>query len=150
VDFLGDVLKDAATMKVKAERFLQEKRDRVGEDTDEGGDDEGAKLTERLLKVKKLEAERAKPFVLALGGKSHGLVIAMTPALSGDHKKRARNMREGNGRVFLGVVFGEKGKYVLQLKVKPPGGLAKALKKTTLKHTKLPPIRVIVRGPDGF
>src|SRR5262245_44090763 len=152
VDFLDDVLKDAATMKVKAERFLQEKneRDREGKDEDEGGDNERAMLTERLIKVKKLEADAAKPFVLALGGKSHGLVIAKTAALSGDHKKRARNMREGNGRLFEGVVFGEKGKYVFLMGTKPPGGLAKAIKKAALKHTDLPPIRVLVRGPDGF
>ena len=58
VDFLDDVLKDAATMKVKVERFLQEKneRDREGED-DEGGDDERAKLTAQLIKVKKLDAD---------------------------------------------------------------------------------------------
>ncbi len=151
VDFLDDVLKDASTMKVKVERLLQEKneRDREGEDEDEGGADEVAKLTERLIKVKKLDAEAAKPFVLALGGKSHGLVIGKTNALSGDHKKRACAMREGNGRIFIGRVFGENGKYVFAMAVKPPGGLAKAVKKTALKHTKLPPIRVIVRGPDG-
>jgi hypothetical protein len=152
VEFLDDVLKDAATMKVKAERFLQEKteRDREGEDTDEGGDDERAKLTERLFKVKKLDAENAKPFALALGGKSHGLVIAKTGALTGDHTKRARKMREGKGRIFTGHVFGEGGKYVFLLQEKPPGGLAKAIKKTAKKHTELPPIRVIIRGPDGF
>ena len=69
VDFLNDVLDDAATMKVKAERFLQEKaeREREGEDEDEGGDNERPKLTERLMKVKKMAADAAKPFVLAAG-----------------------------------------------------------------------------------
>ncbi len=151
VDFLDDVLKDAAAMKVKAERFLQEKkeRDREGDDEDEGGDNERAKLTERLVKVKKLEVDAAKPFVLALGKKSHGLVIAKTPGLAADHKKRARAMREGSGKVFIGLVYGEAGKHVFQLDEKPPGGLAKAIKKTAKMHTDLL-IRVILRGPGGF
>ncbi len=152
VDFLDDVLKDAATMKVKAERFLQEKneRDREEENEAEGGDNERAKLTERLMKVKKLEVDAAKPFVLALGKKSHGLVIAKTDALSSDHKKRARAMREGSGKVFIGLVYGEGGKYVFQMEEIPPKGLAKAIKKTAALHTDLKSIRVILRGPGGF
>ena len=151
VEFLNGVLDDAATMKVKAERFLQEKneRDREGEDTDEGGDNERPKLTERLLKVKKLTADAAKPFVLALGKKSHGLVIAKTAALSADHKKRARAMRDGSGKVFTGLVYGEGGKYVFQMEEVPPRGLAKAIKKAAATHTDLPSIRVILRGPGG-
>ena len=67
------------------------------------------------MKVKKLEPDAARPFVLALGKKSHGLVIAKTPSLSAGHKKRARAMREGSGKVFIGLVYGEGGKHVFQL-----------------------------------
>src|SRR6185437_15449114 len=97
----------------------------------------------------KLDADRAKPFVLALGSKAHGLVIAKGNAVGGEHKKRARAMRTGNGRVFLGRCYGEKGKYVFEFGVKPPGGLAKALKKAAGAHTDLPPIRLLVRGPGA-
>jgi hypothetical protein len=151
VDFLDDVVKDAAAMKVKAERMLQEKKESGGKggDDDEGNASEMARLKERLLKVKKLESVDAMPFVLALGGKSHGLVIAKTPALSNDHKKRARAMRVGNGQLHVGRVFGEGGMYIFEMATKPPGGLAKAIKKAALMHADLP-IRLKLRGPDGF
>ncbi len=125
--FLDGLVSDAGKEKVRAERLLQEKKecDREGEDEDEGGDNERAKLTERLFKVKKLDADSAKPFVLALGSRVNGLVISKTSALSGDHKKRAKSMRDGGGRIFTGLVYGEKGKYVFQMAVKPPGGLAR-------------------------
>ncbi len=125
VDFLDDVIKDGAAMKVKAERFLQEKneRDRESEEKEDESEEEDsgerAKLTERLVKVKKLDADGAKGFVLALGKKSHGLVIAKTPSLAADHKKRARAMREGGGKLFVGLVHGESGKYVFQLEERP-------------------------------
>ncbi len=59
-------------MKVKAGAASsreKKERDREGEDKDEdeGGDNERAKLTERLVKVKKLEVDAAKPFVLLPG-----------------------------------------------------------------------------------
>jgi hypothetical protein len=146
--YLGGILDDAGKEKVRAERRAQELKERAREESEEEGEgDETAKLTERLLKVKRLDADNAKAFVLALGGKVHGLVIGKKASVETTMKTRAKAMREGNGRLFTGKVFGEKGKHVFVMLTAPPGGLAKAIKKAAGHHTELPALRVLVRGP---
>jgi hypothetical protein len=146
---LNAMISEAGKERVRGERLLQEKneRDREKPEEDEEGDgDERARLTERLVMVKRLDPDRAKGFVLALGGKVHGLVIGKKADVGAALMKRAKGMRDGNGRIFTGKVFGEKGRYVFEMAEKPPGGLAKAIKKAAAAHTALPPLRVVVRG----
>lgn len=146
VGYLDKLIKEAQAERKAAEAKARE-REEAEEDGDEEGGHEGALLKGQLKRVMKLKADNAKPFLVALG-KVCGLVIPKGPTLSGEHKKRARAMRVGSGKLLQGRCHGEAGKVVFAFEVKPPGGLAKGLKKAILIHTELK-ARVLVRGPEG-
>jgi gas vesicle protein len=144
VDFLDDLLSEAAARKEQTERLVREKSKRSGDDGDEDGDEAGDALRASLVRVKTLEAESARPFVLALGTVA-GLVIAKRPPISRDHRITARDMRTGKGKILLGKCYGEDGKYVFEFEEKPAGGMTKVIKKAAKVHAEMD-IRLKVRG----
>jgi hypothetical protein len=141
VSYLEKMIKEA-----EAERKTVE-AEKESASADDGEEDKpGEKLLKAQLKrALKCKPEDPRPFVVALG-KVSGLVLAKGPTIGGDHKKLARQMRVGNGKLLAGVCYGESGKHVFELAVPPPGGLAKALKKAALVQGEMK-IKVLVRGP---
>src|SRR6516165_9616764 len=66
------------------------------------------------------------------------------PALLSEAKKKT------GGKFIRGDCFFDNNTYVFKLKIKPPGGLARKIKKAILDQSagKLK-VKVVVRGPDG-
>ncbi len=113
-------------------------------------------LIKMLALTKRLKPERPSYFVLALGEPS-GLVIAKR--LSVSHREQARQARtrnsgrKGGGKLLMGRCYGEDGKVVFELGIKPgrsakpPAGLAANVKRTIKKQTRGgSTVKVIVRG----
>jgi hypothetical protein len=117
------------------------------------GDGEGAigPILGRLLpRVKRLDAERAWNFVAALGTPICGLMVSKK-AIGPNHVKLAKAARKGKGGVIKGRCYGQGPKLVFDLgEVKPPGGLARILRKSINEHTKATKnklnVGVILRG----
>jgi hypothetical protein len=151
VDFLDDVLKDAAKIKTRAEGYLKQKASGDGES------DVGYDFTPFLKLMRMAPEDKALPFIFAPGKKVGGLVIARS--ISGKHKAIARELRNANtGRpvsgttVIEGVCYGRatasgddeegdgegdedlKGRLIFKLDSKPKAGLAKGLMMTILKQ----------------
>jgi hypothetical protein len=139
VGYLDDLIDDADKEKARAERDAAR---RAEEEEDE--DTEAAELRTALVRVRKLDADGARPFVLALGAVG-GLVIPKRAPITKDHRKRAKEMRTGKGKILIGRCYGEGGKYVFEFEDKPAGGITKVIKKAVKVHTTME-IRLKVRG----
>ena len=137
-----DVVGDLDELLVDADKELTRaaKEPLPGEEEDE----EGEELNAQLKRVKKLEVEKARPFVLALG-QVPGLVVASRPPVTCDDRNTAREMRTGRGKLVEGRCYGEGGKYVFEMEEKPAGGLTKLIKKAAKVHAGMD-IRLLVRG----
>jgi hypothetical protein len=141
VKFLDLLTADADKEKAKAARSEKQQQETEGDEEEESG---GAALKAQLVRVKKLDAEKASPFVLALG-QVCGLAIARRPPISKDHREAARALRTGKGKLLTGRCYGEGAKYVFEFEDRPPGGLTKLIKKAARIHTGME-IRLKVRG----
>jgi hypothetical protein len=135
VGFIDDVIGDAQKELTRASKESEGE-----EDEGEAGD----RLRAQLVRVKKLDPDQGRPFVLALG-QIGGLVIARRPPITRDHRTTAKEMRKGKGKLLVGRCFGESGKYIFEFEDKPPGGLTKVIKKAVKTHTNME-IRIKVRG----
>jgi hypothetical protein len=136
VGFLDDMIGDA-----------QKELTRASKESEEGEDEEGEagdQLRAQLVRVKKLDPDQARPFVLALG-QVGGMVIARRPPITRDHRTTAKEMRKGKGKLLVGRCSGEGGKYIFEFEEQPPGGLTKVIKKAAKTHANME-IRIKVRG----
>ncbi len=113
-------------------------------------------LLKMLRTAKSLSPEKPYYFALALGTLS-GLVIAKMVSTSSKEKARdartRNNGRKVGGKLLLGRCYGEDGKVVLHLGIKPedstkpPPGLAANVKKSIKKQTQgASKTKVLVRG----
>jgi hypothetical protein len=101
--------------------------------------------------VQGLTQVKGKPgqFALAIGSK--GAYLVAGPRLASDALKQAK-ADTGGGKFLRGDCewSEEKKAYVFGLGKKPPGGLAKKIRKAILDQTlKKLQVKVLVRGPDG-
>ncbi len=142
--YLDGLLGDAEKKRDAAEK---EAGSSPGEEEEEEGDEAGSLLRSMLLRVKKAGAEKALPFVVALGTVP-GMTIARRAPLTREHRTMARSMRKGKGKLLIGQCFGESGKLVFEFPDKPPGGLTKIIKKAAKVHAAMD-IRLKVRGPGA-
>lgn len=139
VDFLGKMI-DAAKAE---ERKLAPRLAQVAEDGDEEGDD--SDLGKSLRKIRQLAEDKAWNFVIVPGKPSSGFVVSKK-SIKKSHMDQAFEMKGKRGPFFTGRIFGEAGKYVLDLGETPPvPGLAKAAKNAALLHAEMT-IKVLVRG----
>ncbi len=145
VAYLEKMLKEAEAERKEA--LDKKAKAKPTDEENEEEDGEGAQLFSGLKRALMRKPEDAKLFVVALG-KVCGLVLPKGPALSGEHKKRARAMRVGSGKLLEGRCYGDAGKYVFEFEGNPPGGLARAIKKAVLIHCEKS-IKVKVKGPGG-
>lgn len=138
VDFLKKTI-DAAKAE---ERKLAPRLAAVDDDDD--GDNDGD-LGKSLRKIRQLDIGKAWNFVLVPGKPSSGLVVNKK-AIKKKQIVQAFEMKGKRGPFFTGKIFGEAGKFVLDLgDDKPPAGLAKAAKNAAKLHAEMG-IKVIVRG----
>lgn len=139
VDFLGKMI-DAAKAE---ERKLAPRLAQLAEDEDEDGDD--SDFGKALRKIRQLAEDKAWNFVIVPGKPSSGFVVSKK-SIKKSHMDKAFEMKGKRGPFFTGRIFGEGGKYVLNLGDTPPvPGLAKAAKNAALLHAEMT-IKVLVRG----
>ena len=139
VDFLAKMI-DAAKSE---ERKLAPRLAQVAEDGDEEGDD--SDLGKSLRKIRQLAEDKAWNFVIVPGKPSSGFVVSKK-SIKKSHMDQAFEMKGKRGPFFTGRIFGEAGKYVLDLgETAPVPGLAKAAKNAALLHAEMT-IKVLVRG----
>lgn len=143
VGYLEKLIKEAGDEQKGFEAKLKARGAGGDEDSEDGS--EGKQLKGQLKRALRASAEEPRSFVVALG-KVSGLVLPKGPAVAGEHKKRARAMRTGNGKLLTGRCYGEAGKLVFEFAKAPPGGMAKTIKKAAFIHAELV-IGVKVRGP---
>jgi hypothetical protein len=141
--YLADVVKAAAEAREEAEEAADD-QDEDQEDQDEADDVSfDPELVKQLLVVRNIGEDRARYFVLALG-KPSGLTISKVP-ITKKHKDQAKKWRVGKGKLLFGRCYGESGKYIFELEDKPPGGLARNIKKA-VKIQAEKEIKLKVRG----
>src|SRR5262245_43325027 len=119
---------------VKKARLLLEGNDKTEEAPDEF-----------LLAGLKFCKSKPGIFAFAIGKENH-LILGqrIAPALLSEAKKKT------GGKFIRGECFFEENIYVFKLQIKPPGGLARKIKKAILDQSggSLKP-KVVVRGPEG-
>ena len=165
LSYIDDVLDDAEkALKAAEKAALEAEKKRKEEEEEEEGEEDAAdpgdpppvarakkNLKTRLKLVRKLAAEDAKPFFLAMSPGVSGLMVAQK-SLSAEHKAQAKLLRKGGkGRVMTGTCFGDGPKLVFVFPVNVSAGYAKAIKKAVKELSKLT-VKVRVAGPGdvGF
>src|SRR5262249_21822917 len=128
-DHLADLIKLAEKERAQAVQAAE-----AAEDEDEDGALDKV-LAARLKRAQRMKADAARRCVIALGQVS-GLMVAKTNAVSREERAQARGLRTGKGKLLHCACFGEKGKLVFLFEDRPPGGLARNLRKSILAHTK--------------
>jgi hypothetical protein len=109
-------------------------------------DEDDSTLGKALTRVRQIGPDNAWNFVLVPGRPSSGLVVTRKTLKKSDTDK-AFEMKGKRGPFFTGRLYGEAGKFVLDLgpDQQPVPGMAKAAKNAALLHAEMN-IRILVRG----
>jgi hypothetical protein len=143
---MAQLQEETDDLKKKAQLLLEE----ATADAEEAEGEEGPKKADQLL-LQGLKIIKSKPglFALAIGGS--GAYVVAGARVPPELLKQAKT-ESGGGKFLRGSCewSQEKNAYIFGLDKKPPGGLAKKIRKAILDQTlnKLKD-KVLVRGPDG-
>jgi hypothetical protein len=138
VDFLTSTIRAAKTEQQKLAPRLSD----LAESDDE--DNEENTLGKALTKVRQLGPDNAWNFVLVPGKPSSGFVVKKKTPRKADIEK-AFEQKGKRGPFFMGRIYGEAGKFVLETEAAPIPGMAKAAKNGALLHAEMN-IKILVRG----
>ncbi len=140
----------------KSQRHKKEKEavgelDAVAPKEEPASDDEAKrlelreKLTRRLTRAKQLSKEKGMEFVLNIDRKTPGLILTRTVKTS--HFRDAALLTGKKGKRLKGRCYGESGKHVFDIPLKPSSKLVPLFKKAALLHAGMK-IKVKIVG-DG-